>query len=61
MCKEILVILVSMVVDTEKNNQKKWRAEQEERHKGLPPSKKVPRLTEMGRLGRRQAGILHCM
>jgi deoxycytidine triphosphate deaminase len=28
------VILVNNVVDPKKNNQKKWRAEEEERHKG---------------------------
>jgi hypothetical protein len=34
MCKEMPVILVSRVVDPKKNNRKKWRAEEEERHKG---------------------------
>jgi hypothetical protein len=35
MCKELPVILVNKVVDPKKNNRgKKWRAEEEERHKG---------------------------
>jgi hypothetical protein len=34
MCKEMQVIPVHRVVDPKKNNQKKWRAEEEERHKG---------------------------
>jgi hypothetical protein len=34
MCKEMPVIPVNKVVDPKKNNQKKWRAEEEERHKG---------------------------
>jgi hypothetical protein len=33
--KEMPVILVSKVVDPKRNNQKKWRAKEEERHKGL--------------------------
>jgi hypothetical protein len=34
MCKEMPVIPVSKVVDPKRNNQKKWRAEEEEeRHK----------------------------
>jgi hypothetical protein len=42
------VILVNKVVGPEKNNQKKWRAEEEEGHKGLltpPPSKKGTKET----------------
>jgi hypothetical protein len=40
MCKELPVILVNKVVDPKKNNRKKWRAEEEERHKGsLTPQK----------------------
>jgi hypothetical protein len=35
MCKEMPVISVNRVVDTKNNNQKKWRAEEEERHNGL--------------------------
>jgi hypothetical protein len=35
MWKEMLVIRVSRVVDPKNNNWKKWRAEEEERHKGL--------------------------
>jgi hypothetical protein len=42
MCKEMPAILVNRVVDPPKNNQKKWRAEEEERHKGsLTPQKQV--------------------
>jgi hypothetical protein len=33
-CKEMPVIPVNKVVDPKKNNQKKWRAKEEERHKG---------------------------
>jgi hypothetical protein len=35
MCKELPVIPVNRVVGPNKNNQKKWRAEEEESHKGL--------------------------
>jgi hypothetical protein len=45
--KEMPVIPVIKVVGPKKNNQKKWRAEEEERHKGsltTPPKKShVPR------------------
>jgi hypothetical protein len=42
MCKEMPVIPVSKEVDPKKNNQKKWRAEEKERHKGWPtPPKKL--------------------
>jgi hypothetical protein len=34
--EEILVIPVDKVVDQKKNTRKKWRAEEEERHKGGP-------------------------
>jgi hypothetical protein len=34
MRKELPVTLVNKVVDPKKNNRKKWRAEEEERHKG---------------------------
>jgi hypothetical protein len=34
MCKEMPVIPVNKVVD-QKNNRIKWRAEEEERHKGI--------------------------
>jgi hypothetical protein len=44
MCKEMAVILVNKVVDPKKKSQEKWRAKEEERHKGsltpLPPPKK---------------------
>jgi hypothetical protein len=40
MCKEMPVIPVSRVVDPKKNNRKKWRAEEEERHKVLLTHKK---------------------
>jgi hypothetical protein len=40
LCKELLVIPVNKVVDPKKNNRKKWRAKEEERHKGsLTPQK----------------------
>jgi hypothetical protein len=35
MCKEMPVIPVSRVVDPKRIIGKKWRAEEEERHKGL--------------------------
>jgi hypothetical protein len=43
MCKEMPVISVNRVVDPKRIIRKKWRAEEEERHKGLlpPPHKKV--------------------
>jgi hypothetical protein len=43
MCKELPVILVNKVVDPKRIIRKKWRAEEEERHKGLltPPPKKI--------------------
>jgi hypothetical protein len=40
MCKEMLVIPVSKVVDPKRNNQKKLRAKEEERHKGVADPKK---------------------
>jgi hypothetical protein len=40
MCKEMPVIPVNKVVDLKKNNRKKWRAEEEERHKGSLTQKK---------------------
>jgi hypothetical protein len=40
MCKEMPVIMVSRVMDLKKNNWKKWRAKEEERHKGLLTNKK---------------------
>jgi hypothetical protein len=42
MCKELPVILVNKVVDPKRIIGKKWRAEEEERHKGslTPPPKK---------------------
>jgi hypothetical protein len=45
MCKEMLDIPVNNVVDPKRIIGKKWRAEEEERHKGLltplPPQKKT--------------------
>jgi hypothetical protein len=35
MYKEMPVIQVNRVVGPQKNNRKKWRAKEEERHKGL--------------------------
>jgi hypothetical protein len=42
MCKEMPVIPVNKVVDPKRIIGKKWRAKEEERHKGLltPPPKK---------------------
>jgi hypothetical protein len=46
----MLVIPVNRVADTKKNNQKKWRAEEEERHKGsLTPSPPQKKRKEMKR------------
>jgi hypothetical protein len=43
MSKEMPVILVNGVVDKKKNNRKKWRFEEEERHTGLlTPSPPTP-------------------
>jgi hypothetical protein len=46
------VILVNMVVDPKRIIGKKWRAEEEERHKGLltPPPKKKDRLLAFSNL-----------
>jgi hypothetical protein len=42
MCKELPVILVNKVVDPKRIIGKKWRAEEEERHKGsLTPKKYI--------------------
>jgi hypothetical protein len=44
MCKEMRVIPVNRVVDRKRIIGKKWRAEEEEGHKGLltpPPQKKI--------------------
>jgi hypothetical protein len=41
MCKEMPVIPVDKVVDPKRIFGKKWRAEEEERHKGLLTPKKV--------------------
>jgi hypothetical protein len=41
MCKEMTVIPVDGVVDKKKNSRKKWRAEEEERHKGSPTHKNL--------------------
>jgi hypothetical protein len=38
MCKELTVISVNRVVD--KNDRKKWRAEEEERQRGRRPEKR---------------------
>jgi hypothetical protein len=48
MCKEMLVKLVNRVVDKKKNNRKKWRAEEEERHKGSLTQKNRNFLCLMG-------------
>jgi hypothetical protein len=40
MCKELLVILVNKVVDPKRILGKKWRAKEEERHKGSLTKKK---------------------
>jgi hypothetical protein len=44
MCKELPVILVNKVVDPKRIIGKKWRAEEEERHKGSL-TQKVPFLS----------------
>jgi hypothetical protein len=41
MCKELRVILVNKVVDPKRIIGKKWRAEEEERHKELLTQKKL--------------------
>jgi hypothetical protein len=41
MCKELLVILVNKVVDPKRILGKKWRAKEEERHKGSLTKKKT--------------------
>jgi hypothetical protein len=38
---EMPVILVNKVVDPKKNNRKKWRADEDERHKGWLTKKAV--------------------
>jgi hypothetical protein len=46
MCKEMPVIPVNKVADPKKNNRKKWRAEEEGRHKGsLTPKKHATKIT----------------
>jgi hypothetical protein len=45
MCKEMPVILVNKVVDQKRIIGKKWRAEEEERHKGSLTKKKVSNKT----------------
>jgi hypothetical protein len=40
MCKELPVILVNKVVDQKRIIRQKWRAEEEERHKGSLTHKK---------------------
>jgi hypothetical protein len=48
MCKEMPVIPVNKVVDPKRIIGKKWRAEEEERHKGSltpPPQKKTAKKT----------------
>jgi hypothetical protein len=44
MCKEMPVIPVSRVVDPKQNSREKWRAEEEERHKGSLTHKKWPKI-----------------
>jgi hypothetical protein len=49
MCKEMPVIPVNKVVDPKRIIGKKWRAKEEERHKGLltpPPKKKTQFVIE---------------
>jgi hypothetical protein len=41
MCKALLVIPVNRVVDPKRIIGKKWRAEEEERHKGLLTTQKM--------------------
>jgi hypothetical protein len=49
MCKEMSVILVSKVVDKKRMISKKWRAEEEERHKNLLTKKQ--QLSNIYRIG----------
>jgi hypothetical protein len=42
MCKAMPVIPVNRVVDPKKNNLRKWRAEEEESHKGSLTSPSPP-------------------
>jgi hypothetical protein len=46
MCKELPVILVNKVVDRKRIIGKKWRAEEEERHKGSLTQKKQKQKTK---------------
>jgi hypothetical protein len=48
MFKELPVILVSKVVDPKRIIGKKWRAEEEERHKGSLAKKKLGRRLLVG-------------
>jgi hypothetical protein len=41
MCKDLQVILVNKLVDPKRIIGKKWRAEEEERHKGSLTKKKL--------------------
>jgi hypothetical protein len=48
MCKELPVILVNKVVDPKRIIGKKWRAEEEERHKGsLTPTPHPPKKLQL--------------
>jgi hypothetical protein len=49
MCKELPVILVNKVADPKRIIGKKWRAEEEERHKGLLTKKNRSSLLVPGR------------
>jgi hypothetical protein len=55
MCKEMPVIPVNKVVDPKRIIGKKWRAEEEERHKGsLTPPQKKRIIGKNGELRRRR-------
>jgi hypothetical protein len=44
MCREVPVILVNKVVDPKRIIRKKWRAEEEERHKGSLTQKNIQQI-----------------
>jgi hypothetical protein len=50
MCKELQVILVNRVVDPKRISGKKWRAKEEERHKGSMTQKKYLIWENLGRI-----------
>jgi hypothetical protein len=57
MCKELPVIPVNKVVDPKRIIGQKWRAEEEERHKGLLTHKKLSLIITNFHLVRTHCGI----